>query len=220
MTSDIETSDSLRPPEPEWILLGLTFLGDDPRDVGWIGLFRVMTPDATGALRPRTWRDYRAMFYPFPQCVEIHPHAEIDLSWLGPWVTAGAAEALAALIAPGEAHEGTAEARHDAPPPTQAGPTRPGGTTPADSVTVGRDRHNFPDGTGSFSALTSNEERGQPMLLWRGGDLSVRRIPHAAARLLGPCPPVYFCSLAPYRPNRAERPSAGSLEPVGGDFPS
>ncbi len=196
--------------ESEWILLGLTYEGD-AADVGWIGLFRSAVADASGAVQPRTWRDYRPLFYPFAQLADGLPGGEFDFSWLAPDVARRAAAAFHSLAAAIGVHEGEAEARHDAPLPDQAGPTRPGGADAASSVTAGRDRHNFPDGAGpNISVVAETEPRRRPMLLWRDGDRSVCRESAVAARALGPCHPVYFRSLAPYRPNRAER----GLRPV------
>lgn len=137
---------------------------------------------------------------------------EDHLTWSAPWMAACAAEAAShSPAAENEADEGRAEAKPDAPTPDQAGPTRPGGEEDAaHSVTAGRDRHHFlPDGAGT-QGMAAHEPRREPMLLWRNGDHSVIRQPAPAARALGPCHPVYFRSLAPYRPNRAER----GLRPV------
>ena len=129
-----------------------------------------------------------------------------DFAWNGLGETAqGATETTRSPAAPAGDHEGTAEAEPTVPSPHQAGPTRPGGPDEAaHSVTAGRDRQHFlPEGTGPHAM--AHEPRREPMLLWRAGDHSVIRQPAPAARELGPCPPVYFRSLAPYRPNRAER---------------
>lgn len=133
-------------------------------------------------------------------------HEEDHYTWSAPILSGHQTEQTdhppAAQI---RADEGRAEAMAPVTPSLQAGPTRPGGTEAAHSVTAGKDRPPFPDGAGFLISMAANEAQRRPMLLARTGEPRVSRQPAPAARRLGPCHPVYFCSLAPYRPNRAEQ---------------
>lgn len=199
-------------PTPEWVLLGLVSPGEDA-EVGWVALFRAALRDEAGVLHARMGSDYRPLFFPLPRMASPLRGAEPDFSWLEPELARRMAEAYLAPAVQIRGDEERTEAGRKSPPFGQEGPTRPGGEETAESVTVGRDRHDFPDGAGD-SDMANHEERRQPMLQWRNGDRRVARLPAPAARHLGPCHPVYFGSLAPYRPNRAEPGSPVDLLPL------